>query len=92
MAAAQAQSEVDPGCAVAQALLAGTRRPGGRDARGVSQVFAHLGGLRWRDELGIQPGLGVIDAVEHRLLEVDRRERATQHLVVDQAGIARLQQ
>src|SRR6266536_5773080 len=91
VSAGEAQPQVHPGRAVAQAFLAALPRPRNRDPRSFAQVLALAFLLRRRDQLLVDAGLGVVDPIEDRLLEVDGGQGCAQHLVVDQPGVAGLQ-
>ena len=81
--AGQAQPQVHPAGAVAQALLAALGRARARDPRRLAQVRRSrrpaLSGVTSSSSIARR---GVLDPVEHRLLEVDRGQRRAQHLVV----------
>lgn len=80
-----------PAQPLAQAFLAAFGRAGADDGRRVLQMFAVAGASIGGDEFVVDARGGVLDAVEQRFLEVDRRQRGAQHLVVVNATVARLE-
>ena len=89
VAARQAQPQVHPAGAVAQALLAPVGRVRRDDPRRVAQVLAVAGAFARCGQFVVDPPGGVGDAVQHGLLQVDGAQRGAQHLVVVHAAVAR---